>query len=197
MNNLIGLVAMGGKSSRMGIEKCWIKYHGISQCYYAYEMLSNYCEAVFLSCNKSQTQLIQPGFKFIEDGAELQFNGPIASLLSAWNSYPEASFLLLGCDYPLLTVSEIKSLVKNRSSEKMFTAFYNAKEQIYEPLIAIYEQRSHALIQQSFDLKSFGLQALLQEHEAKKVDCDAERLKSFDSFMDIKSHFPNLINTNE
>lgn len=192
MSNFIGLVAMGGKSSRMGIEKCWIKYHGIAQCYYAYNMLSNYCDEVFLSCSDKQKDAIQPGYKFIVDEPKFQYIGPMASLLSAWKKFPNASILLLGCDYPLISNYEITLLKNNRSADKMFSALYKKDEQIYEPLIAIYEQASHQLIQRSFEIKNYGLQNLLHQHKAKKVVCATERLKSFDSFMDIKLHFPKL-----
>src|SRR4051812_24633015 len=100
MDPLYGLIACGGKSSRMGFDKSTIVYHGKPQRYHVYNLLQPFCEKIFISCNHEQAASILPEYSFIVDTERAQHRGPIAALVSAFEQFPGASFLLIGCDYP-------------------------------------------------------------------------------------------------
>jgi hypothetical protein len=51
---LYGLVLAGGESSRMEQEKSEIPYHGVPQVRFCVELLSEFCEKVYLSCRKDK-----------------------------------------------------------------------------------------------------------------------------------------------
>src|SRR3546814_822414 len=95
---LYGLVLVGGKSSRMGHDKSIISYHGIPQREYLYNLLSEICDAVFLSLRADQH--IGDGLKFILDGN--QYKGPYNGLMSAHHQFPHVAWLALACDLPLM-----------------------------------------------------------------------------------------------
>src|SRR5947208_7997800 len=126
MDPLYGLVACGGRSSRMGFDKSSIIYHKIAQRYHVYEMLQPYCERIFISCNSEHSASILPGHHFIVDSEKAQHCGPMAALVSAFEQFPEASFLLVGCDYPFLQSEDIKRLVAVRQSDRPAVCYFSS-----------------------------------------------------------------------
>ncbi len=139
MNKLIGIIACGGNSSRMGEDKSMINYHGLPQRYHLYALLQPFCDEVLLSCNNSQLTEILPGYNYLLDDEMFLKIGPMAALLTAHQKYPEASFLLIGCDYPNLQARDLEELVQQREENLDALCYYNLGRQHGEPLLAIYE----------------------------------------------------------
>lgn len=139
-NTLFGLVLSGGKSSRMGQDKGLIAYHGMPQREYLYTILNSLCEHTFLSIRADQQKEVGSSYKTIVDTNE--FSGPYNGLLSAHQSYPEAAWLVLACDLPLMDIKGVQELIKQRDSSKMATTFADIKNPLPEPLCAIWEPRA-------------------------------------------------------
>ncbi len=169
MASLIGLVACGGKSTRMEQDKSLLNYHGMQQRYYCYALLSLVCDEVYLSCSKKQSESIADNYRFIADAEEFYDTGPMAALLSASKTYPHASFLLLGCDYPLITVEDIQQLFNNRNMNHAASCIYNFESGLYEPLIGLYENKSMPLLYTHFQNKNYSLQHFLSDTNAFKL----------------------------
>lgn len=138
---LYGLVLSGGKSTRMGTDKGLIKYHGVPQREHLYQLLSKVCERTFISLRAEQEAETPFGFATIAD--EDRFRGPFNGILSAHTKYPAVAWLVLACDLPLIDVSSLEELIKERNAGKMATAFANEEDPLPEPLCAIWEP--HAL----------------------------------------------------
>ena len=167
---LYGLVVCGGKSSRMGTDKSLINYHGKPQRYYVYEMLEWVCDKVFISCNRAQATSIIAPYQMLADQPELENVGPMAALLTAFSTYPDKDFLVLGCDYPLVTMKDLKEFEKGLDREQMASAFYNEENNMYEPLLAYYSERSGNEIQRMYRDNQYSLQHFLKENNAKKYN---------------------------
>jgi len=134
---LYGLVLSGGKSTRMGTDKGLIAYHGIPQREYLYNLLGQVCENVFISLRKEQESELPDSMQTIVDLNE--FRGPYNGLLSAHKKYPEAAWLVLACDLPLMDIDALKELISQRDSNKQATAFALKENPLPEPLCAIWE----------------------------------------------------------
>ena len=134
---LYGLVLSGGKSTRMGEDKGLIKYHNLPQREHLYHLLSEVCNQTFLSIRKDQESDISNSFKTILDQDE--FRGPYNGLLSAHKAYPEAAWLVLACDLPLMDKKALEELIAARNSDKIASAFADAEDPLPEPLCAIWE----------------------------------------------------------
>src|SRR5689334_343280 len=91
MSPLNGLVLAGGKSSRMGRDKGHLNWHGREQRYYLVDLLTPFCESVFISIREEQRAAIPDGYRIITDSYEER--GPYAALLSAFEKNPEAAWL--------------------------------------------------------------------------------------------------------
>lgn len=147
---LYGLVLSGGKSTRMGTDKGLIKYHGVPQREYLYDLLSQVCEKTFISLREEQKAELPAAMKTIVDLNE--FRGPYNGLLSAHKKYPDAAWLVLACDLPLMDLDALKELISRRDSTKQATAFALKENPLPEPLCAIWEP--HALRQSITYLES-------------------------------------------
>ena len=140
IKDLYGLVLTGGKSTRMKQDKAGLDFHGKKQSSFGYELLSNFCEKVFLSNRSEQSQEEgQKGFPQIHDKPLYLNSGPIAGILSAMQEYPQVGWLILACDLPFINQSTIDYLLQHRNPEKHATAFLSAHDGLPEPLCAIYE----------------------------------------------------------
>ncbi|MDP5060970.1 MAG: NTP transferase domain-containing protein [Maribacter sp.] len=134
---LYGLVLSGGKSTRMGEDKGLITYHNLPQREHLYHLLSEVCNQTFLSIRKDQESEISNSFKTILDQDELR--GPYNGLLSAHKAHPNAAWLVLACDLPLMDKKALEELIAARNPDKIASAFADAEDPLPEPLCAIWE----------------------------------------------------------
>lgn len=143
---LNGLVLAGGLSTRMQRDKGLLTYHDKPQREFAYEMLSEFCQEVYLSCRADQAAELEGKFNSIPD-AFLGL-GPKGGILSAFQRNPDAAWLVLACDLPYLNRKTLAYLVQNRNPTKVATAFMDGENQFPEPLITIYEPKIYPILLQ-------------------------------------------------
>lgn len=134
---LYGLVLSGGQSSRMGSDKGLLEYHGIPQRNYLFDLLSKFCEKTFYSVRIDQSDSFPKNAPLIIDRDE--YRGPLNGIMSAHGQFPEAAWLVVACDLPLLAASNIETLIKERNPKMDATAFATTASGLPEPLIAIWE----------------------------------------------------------
>lgn len=137
--DLYGLILAGGYSKRMGQDKALMDFHGKPQAVYCYELLSTYCDKVFVSTRPDQRFLDLP---LLMDLDQFLNKGPIAGILSAMQTYPQVSWVLLACDLPYVRHETIDHLLKNRAIHKAATAFISSRDGMPEPLCAVWESCS-------------------------------------------------------
>ncbi|MCR5887431.1 NTP transferase domain-containing protein [Hymenobacter sp. J193] len=142
---LRGLVLAGGRSQRMGQDKGKLAYHGQEQRAYAAELLAPFCQDVHVSCRPDQVvELEYAGLRPLPDTfADL---GPLSGLLSAFRQDPNAAWLVVSCDLPLLSAATLKHLVRHRHAGRLATAFRSPENEWPEPLITIWEPRSYTTL---------------------------------------------------
>jgi molybdopterin-guanine dinucleotide biosynthesis protein A len=141
---LYGLVLAGGKSVRMGNDKGAMLWHGKEQRYYMAHMLEQLCTEVYISCRAEQQDSISNHFKKIADNYEGA--GPLIGILSAFKAYPQAAWLVVACDLPLLDLSTLEYLVHHRDKAIMATTFKSPHDGLPEPLITIWEPASFEVL---------------------------------------------------
>ncbi len=143
---LYGLVLAGGKSLRMGTDKGAIKWHNAQeQRYYVADMLKNLCEKTYISCrNDAQKNLLSTDYEYIND--TFTDLGPYGAILSAFREHPNASWLVLACDLPLLDSETLQELIAQRDISNLATTFESPFDQLPEPLITIWESKSYAIL---------------------------------------------------
>jgi molybdopterin-guanine dinucleotide biosynthesis protein A len=135
---LFGLVLAGGASTRMRTDKALLDYHGQPQVRWAFELLSRFCAATFVSVRPDQREdPARAGLPQIVD--RQPGSGPIAGISAALQEHPKAAWLVLACDLPFLTEHTLQHLIAHRDPRKVATAYRSAHDGLPEPLCAIWE----------------------------------------------------------
>jgi len=143
---VFGLVLAGGKSQRMGEDKGLINYHGKPQREYVYTLLDQFCEQTYLSCRSNQQDEMPLGYELLPDSfLEL---GPFGAILSAFRQHPEAAWLVVACDLPLIDAEALQELIGKRGAAHVATAFHNPETNFPEPLITLWEPKAYPVLLQ-------------------------------------------------
>ncbi len=145
---LKGLVLVGGKSTRMGTDKAFLDYHGKPQYAVTVDILRGLGVESYISCREEQAAQFIDNQKVITDTfLEL---GPFGAILSAFREEPNAAWLVVACDLPLLDAETLQFLIENRNPHLTATSFKSpeSKEGFPEPLIAIWEPRAYPTLLQ-------------------------------------------------
>ena len=161
-NKLIGVVAAGGNSSRMGTDKSQLIYRTQPIEIEIANMMRPVCNEVVLSKNHFQA-LNKYGVEVMYDDVALANHGPASSLLTAAHRFPEASILLLGCDYPMFDASMLQRLISARNHFSEIVCYYHPVNGFAEPLLAIYEPKSLHNLYSKLEACHFSLQHLLKQ----------------------------------
>lgn len=141
---LNGLVLAGGKSQRMGQDKGMLEFHGQPQRLHMAGLLSNFCEAAYLSCRPEQVGEMGGEYPTLPD--TFLGLGPVGAILSAFREKPDVAWLVVACDLPLLGHPTLDFLVKNRNASEVATSFLSPATGFPEPLIAIWEPRAYPVL---------------------------------------------------
>jgi molybdopterin-guanine dinucleotide biosynthesis protein A len=135
---LKGLVLAGGESQRMGGDKAAMDFSGQSLLDRAVSLLSEVVADVYVSAREEQRKLAgRDSYRLVTDS--LPFAGPAAGILSAHCADPEAAWLVLACDMPMVTESMLGQLVAGRDASMAATAWMAEGREVLEPLCAVYE----------------------------------------------------------
>ena len=143
---LKGLVLAGGQSRRFVSDKAAVVVlRKQSQLSYLFALLAEILPEVFVSVRPEQ------GI----DGLRAQYPqvvdmavglGPTGGLLAAHTFDPEAAWLVVACDMPLLSRAVLQALLDGRNPQRGATAFVGS-DGLPEPLCAIYEPATLAALQ--------------------------------------------------
>lgn len=142
-----GLVLAGGKSIRMGSDKGLTEWHGKPQRYYIADLLSEFCNEVYISCREEQVkELVAAGYRPLPDATTYANNGPTGGILTAMEHKLDTAWLVIACDLPLLDKETIAYLVTNRNTKAIATTFESPFDGLPEPLITIWEPAAYTIL---------------------------------------------------
>jgi len=161
VHNLNGLILAGGLSKRMGRDKSEIYFHDQPQYLYLQKLLSNYCDAVFLSRRKDQK--ILPSENIIIDQYEME--GPINGILTALVKYPLSNWLVVACDMPMIDDHILSYLIANRNKEKVATCFWDSDLKNPDPMVAIWERKAGGLLADFYQHGQISPRKFLMQNE--------------------------------
>jgi molybdenum cofactor guanylyltransferase len=165
---LSGLVLSGGKSSRMGIDKSTLDYHGQPQLYYMVGLLSNFCDNVFVSTRKDQP--VREGLNYLPDRFEIA--GPMNGILSALSMYPQNAWLIVAVDMPNVGADAMRFLIGQRDPTKLATCFLNDNENLPEPLLTIWEPAARLPLTQFVETRNISPREFLHKNDIRLLRTD-------------------------
>lgn len=175
---MTGVVLAGGKSSRMGTEKGLLNFLGKPMWLKMHDLILPYCEQVIISCKESQVSLYA-NQSVVADHPDYESSGPLSGLLSVFKTYPDEAILAVGCDYPLLTTTEIDQLVEGRINGCDAVCFHDATSGWDEPLPAVYEKSIFSLMVREFQDGHYSPRQILRVARTVRLSAThPERLRS-------------------
>lgn len=147
---LYGLALAGGESLRMGRDKALLQRDGESQLAHIASLLAELTEAVFVSMRAEQSDEAERSRwpQIVDRYSDI---GPVAGILTALESHPDADWLVVACDLPNIDAATLRTLIDHRSAAKAFTAYRSSHDDLPEPLCAIYSAGSAATVKQFVD----------------------------------------------
>ena len=140
---LYGLVLAGGRSTRMGRDKAALAYgDGPPQLERAMALIAPHVQQAYVSVRADQrADPLRARFAQVTDGHAAL--GPIAGILAAQARHPEAAWLVLACDLPLLDAATLEHLLRARDPRRAATAYRSSHDGLPEPLCAVWEPHTH------------------------------------------------------
>tara|TARA_B110000495_G_scaffold188546_1_gene188855 strand:- start:314 stop:946 length:633 start_codon:yes stop_codon:yes gene_type:complete len=138
---IYGLILAGGHSRRMGKDKAELSYQpdGLPQWLATTGLLSPLVEKTYISVRSDQTlrgaDALALG-QLLPDVADSQ--GPLSGILTAMSLHPDAAWLVVACDLPLLTGTVIEFLLRHRGIASAL-AYRSNFDSLPEPLCTLYE----------------------------------------------------------
>jgi molybdopterin-guanine dinucleotide biosynthesis protein A len=160
-----GLVLAGGRSTRMGVDKCALELHGAPQARYCIDLLQQFLPETWVSARTDQRGLPSlAALPLLEDRYE--GIGPVSGVLSAMEAQPEAAWLVLACDLPLADARGVRALLDGRDPERLGTA-YMASDGFFEPLFAIYEPAMQPWLRERLGRGRYGLREALADADVR------------------------------
>ena len=132
--NITGIILAGGKSSRMGTDKGFLKLNGKLFIEHIINVLSPFVSEIIIVSNNTDYDVFN--VKRIND--LIEDAGPLAGLFSGLKASNSEKNIVLSCDIPLIH-SEVISLLINEknSTSEIIQIESNGKTM---PLIALYDK---------------------------------------------------------
>lgn len=194
-NECVGVVLAGGKSSRMATDKAFLNYHGNFQVFHLAGQLKMVTNNVILSINQKQKSEIDTPYEFIVDSESYKDSGPINGLLTTHEKYPNKPLIVLACDYPLLSLTDILNLKYTFLKHQKTTTFFNPESSFREPLLGVYHPNDLAKLLAFYKNGDTSLQQFLNTIDAIKLaPTNLQNIKSIDNPTDLEA-IKNQINS--
>ncbi len=141
IDHLIGVILIGGKSSRMGTDKALLSYGKFNQVETLYRMLLKYCKNVYVSCKIEQAdQDYLKYFEILQD--KFSVNSPTNGILTALETHPNNCILSVAVDLPLISEQTIETLIASRDPSKIATCYKDLESNLPEPLCTLWESQA-------------------------------------------------------
>jgi molybdopterin-guanine dinucleotide biosynthesis protein A len=191
-----GVILAGGRSTRMGIDKCTLLFQGKPLIYWPYILIKEIVDVIIISVAKGKDtgplmRLLGDDVKFVED--EKPNMGPLSGIHSSFKEAKGEFVAVIPCDSPLV-------------HEDLYTRLFEVAKghdgavpkvrSFYEPLHAVYKRSAMInAIEKVFaggELRpkatyEFMEVVPLDEDEIKKFDPELHSFFNINSFSDIAS----------
>lgn len=176
---LLGLVLAGGASRRMSRDKGTLRYHDAPQAVHAWQLLTDVCGRAYVSTNaRRAAEAPYSGLPLIVDVGE--YRGPASGLEAAWERHPNAAWLTLAVDMPLVDRALLDELVAARDPSACATAFRH-DDGVIEPLCTIWEPAARGPLLERLAAGDASLRRFLEAHAVALIaPSDPAKLRSID-----------------
>jgi len=140
-------------------------YYGMPQREYVLKLLKAFTAEAYISCKPGQIE--DALIPVIED--HYAGMGPFGGILSAFQFDPNAAWLVVACDFPLLDHDAIGQLIRDRDTSSIGTSFLDEHTLMPEPWITILEPRIYPLLQEYHSKGKSSLRGVLVDYNSTVI----------------------------
>lgn len=177
---LHGLLLCGGASRRMRHDKAQLNYGGEPQLLRAWQLLTAVTERTFVSVRDSQREEpLRASLPQLIDTYDAV--GPVAGILSAHDAFPEAAWLVIACDLPLLDETTLRTLIAARDPAKEATAFASRFDGLPEPLCTLWEPSIQQRLKQRYEAGSHCPRKVLIQADVRLLPAPGNALDNINT----------------
>ncbi|MDI6821314.1 MAG: molybdenum cofactor guanylyltransferase [Actinomycetota bacterium] len=176
MVGITGIILGGGRSSRIGKDKSFLKIGSKALFEHVLDKLSCVCGEIIVVTNTPQAYHIgnfSRDFQIIQD--EIPYQGPLGGILAGLRSSQSFYNFVVACDMPFLNLGLMRFLEKETNGVDIIIP-YSPKG--LEPLHAIYSTNCIAPIQERLGQKDFRIISFFDDVRVKYIH--VEQVKRFD-----------------
>ncbi len=167
---LLGGVFIGGQSKRMGKPKFSLSYQGQSETERMVNMLSGFCDQVYLSARQEQDLEAFEGLQRCGRINDEHYGlGPVGGLATLMGTHPDKAWLITACDMPFLQEEAIACIVSERDPLRYGTCFLQKGGVGVEPMCAIYEPKFIVPLFEALSRRELSLTRIIKELPFKHV----------------------------
>ena len=163
MKRIGGIILAGGKSSRMGQDKAFMKHEGRMLIEYSLHLAKYFCDSIIISANSN----MYLRFAYPVVGDEFEACGPVGGIYSALKKAEFDWNLLISCDTPFVTKALVERLIQNIGNYDCIVPAYGDWN---EPLVALYNKSALKVIEGSIRGKEYKLKLLIKKLRTKFVN---------------------------
>jgi molybdopterin-guanine dinucleotide biosynthesis protein A len=189
-----GVILAGGRSSRMGVDKCTILFQGKPLIYWPYVLLKDIVDEIIVSVSTGKDteplrRFLGDDIQYAED--EKPYLGPLSGIYSSFKMAQGEYIATIPCDSPLVHTDLYGQLFEKA---KDFDAAVPMVRGFYETLYGVYKRDAMLkAIEKVFKDGELGPKATyehldvvaLSEEEIMKFDPDLHSFFNINSFSDI------------
>ena len=193
--NITGIILAGGESSRMGVNKPLVSFHGKSLIEYSITLMKRICKEVIISASHPHYETF--GLPVIRDN--YPSIGPLGGIEASLAYSATKHNLVISCDTPFVCLNVYFEILRNLNGE--LAVVPRIKGHKPEPLTAYYSKEILPIIQRQIKNEKYKIQDLLKEANVKFVEfTQSGSFGNLNTFEDmekvssaLKQDFPNLI----
>jgi molybdopterin-guanine dinucleotide biosynthesis protein A len=162
-----GIVLAGGKSSRMGTDKCLLKYDNQTFIQKAASLLQSICQDIVVSSPNKHFE------KFDLDVVVDEFSdiGPIGGIYSALKHSDSETNIIIPCDVPLLNKDLLLFLLSKSHKFEIVVPVFHQK---IEPLVGIFKKSIVKIIQKNIEEKKYKISEILKQARTNFIEIEPQ-----------------------
>ena len=188
-STITGIILAGGKSSRMGEDKGFLKLNGKTFMSSIIAALKPIVGEIIIVSNNSEYDVFN--LKRVADSME--DSGPLAGLYSGLLHSETENNIVLSCDVPLISSSVLKKLLEGAPSETEVIQFESEGKTM--PLVAMYKKKCRHHFLKLLQTNERRLRFAIDQLDVKTITLDSElgktvrNINTISELKDLKHEF--------
>ncbi len=195
--NITAVVLAGGRSSRMGRNKAFLKLGHKTMIETIVESLQKIFRNVIVVTNTPEKYTMLNQVEFIQDIIDTKEKKSLIGLYSGLVASKTDYVFVTGCDMPFVNIEFIKYMIESIKDEDIVVPFCYDH---YEPLYAIYGKRCIPGFKELIEKNKFKIIDIfknlnvkeIQKSEIRKFDKNTlcfKNINTYEQYMEIKDLF--------